>query len=104
MTKGTERITALYERLPKDDEMQGDSNSIVNQMKLREKYAAENGFPEALQRKDNTFIVFPENERRKRYNLIITAAIFIITDKMTKIKLDSDETQKYIAVESIYSK
>lgn len=38
-----ERITALYERLSKDDELQGDSNSIANQKSYLEKYAAENG-------------------------------------------------------------
>ena len=38
-----ERITALYERLSKDDELQGDSNSIANQKIYLEKYAAENG-------------------------------------------------------------
>lgn len=38
-----ERITALYERLSKDDELQGDSNSIANQKIFLEKYAAENG-------------------------------------------------------------
>ena len=26
-----EKITALYERLSRDDELQGDSNSIINQ-------------------------------------------------------------------------
>lgn len=41
----TERgITALYERLSRDDEQQGDSNSIVNQKKMLEEYAARNGF------------------------------------------------------------
>ena len=38
-----EKITALYERLSKDDELQGDSNSIANQKSYLEKYAAENG-------------------------------------------------------------
>ena len=28
-----EKITALYERLSRDDEVQGESNSIVNQKK-----------------------------------------------------------------------
>ena len=28
------KITALYERLSKDDEVQGESNSIVNQSQL----------------------------------------------------------------------
>ena len=37
-------ITALYERLSRDDEQQGDSNSIVNQKKMLEEYAARNGF------------------------------------------------------------
>lgn len=44
MNKGNEeKITALYERLSHDDELQGDSNSIANQKKLLEKFAAENG-------------------------------------------------------------
>ena len=30
-TAGDNRITALYERLSRDDELVGDSNSIVNQ-------------------------------------------------------------------------
>ena len=36
------RITALYERLSRDDELNGDSNSIVNQKKMLEKYATKN--------------------------------------------------------------
>ena len=32
------KITALYERLSRDDEQSGDSNSIVNQKKMLEKY------------------------------------------------------------------
>lgn len=38
-----EKITALYERLSRDDEMVGDSNSIVNQKKMLEDYAKQNG-------------------------------------------------------------
>ena len=30
-TAGDNRITALYERLSRDDDLAGDSNSIVNQ-------------------------------------------------------------------------
>lgn len=30
------KITALYERLSRDDELNGDSNSIVNQKKMLE--------------------------------------------------------------------
>lgn len=38
-----EKITALYERLSKDDEQKGESNSIVNQKKILEAFAEENG-------------------------------------------------------------
>ncbi|MFI3171789.1 MAG: recombinase family protein [Eubacteriales bacterium] len=39
-----QKITALYERLSRDDESAGDSNSIINQKKLLEKYALDQGF------------------------------------------------------------
>lgn len=39
-----EKITALYERLSRDDEQQGESNSIVNQKKYLEDYAKAKGF------------------------------------------------------------
>jgi len=38
------RITALYEHLSRDDEMQGESNSITNQKKYLEDYAVQHGF------------------------------------------------------------
>lgn len=40
----SDKITALYCRLSRDDELQGDSNSIVNQKSILSKYAKENGF------------------------------------------------------------
>src|SRR5574344_1465585 len=39
-----EKITALYCRLSRDDELQGDSNSIINQKTILKKYADDNGF------------------------------------------------------------
>ena len=39
------KITALYERLSRDDDQVGDSNSIVNQKKYLEGYAAQRGYP-----------------------------------------------------------
>jgi len=39
-----QKITALYERLSRDDEQQGESNSITNQKKILEDYAERNGF------------------------------------------------------------
>ena len=40
----TAKITALYERLSRDDDLAGDSNSVVNQKIMLESYAAQNGF------------------------------------------------------------
>ena len=40
-----EKITPLYERLSRDDELQGESNSISNQKLMLEDYARRNGFP-----------------------------------------------------------
>ena len=42
--KITDKITALYCRLSRDDEQQGDSNSIINQKGILQKYADDNGF------------------------------------------------------------
>ena len=39
-----EKLTALYERLSKDDDLLGESNSIVNQKAMLENYANQNGF------------------------------------------------------------
>jgi len=38
------KITALYERLSRDDDQTGDSNSIVNQKKYLESYAQQRGY------------------------------------------------------------
>ena len=42
--KQSDKITALYCRLSRDDDQQGDSNSIVNQKAFLAKYAKEQGF------------------------------------------------------------
>lgn len=42
--KQSDKITALYCRLSRDDELMGDSNSIVNQKAFLSKYAKDNGF------------------------------------------------------------
>ena len=44
MKKQSEKITALYCRLSRDDEQEGASNSIKNQQSILEKYAKDNGF------------------------------------------------------------
>ena len=44
MTNQNLLITALYERLSRDDDLDGESNSIVNQKLYLQNYADEHGF------------------------------------------------------------
>ena len=44
MLRQSGKITALYCRLSRDDELTGDSNSIVNQKAILKRYAKEQGF------------------------------------------------------------
>ena len=43
MAQRNNKLTALYERLSKDDELQGESNSITNQKNYLEEYAQAKG-------------------------------------------------------------
>ena len=54
-TAGDNRITALYERLSRDDDLAGDSNSIVNQKKMLEDYAKNNGYTNTVHFTDDGF-------------------------------------------------
>ena len=47
------RITALYERLSRDDDLTGDSNSIINQKRYLEGYAAQHGFSNCVHYTDD---------------------------------------------------
>lgn len=47
------KITALYERLSRDDDQAGDSNSIVNQKKYLESYAAQRGYNNCIHYTDD---------------------------------------------------
>ena len=53
--KAANKITALYERLSRDDELQGDSNSIINQKKMLEDYAQKNGYSNLVHFTDDGF-------------------------------------------------
>ena len=44
MNRQSDKITAIYCRLSRDDELTGDSNSIVNQKAILKRYAKEQGF------------------------------------------------------------
>lgn len=47
------KITALYERLSRDDELMGDSNSIINQKKYLEDYANQHGYSNCVHYTDD---------------------------------------------------
>ncbi len=49
------KITALYERLSRDDELAGDSNSIVSQKKRLEEYAKQHNFLNFVHYTDDGF-------------------------------------------------
>ena len=53
MSRQPEKTTALYERLSRDDEAAGDSNSIVNQKLQLESYAAQHGFTNCIHYTDD---------------------------------------------------
>lgn len=49
------KLTALYERLSRDDEQLGDSNSIVNQKKMLEDYARQHEFENFIHYTDDGY-------------------------------------------------
>ena len=53
-TKQT-KITALYARLSRDDDLQGESNSITNQKQILENYASKNGFANTVVFQDDGY-------------------------------------------------
>ena len=64
------RITALYERLSSDDEMQGESNSITNQKKYLEDYAVQHGFGNIQHFSDDGYS--GTNLNRPAFNSLLT--------------------------------
>lgn len=64
------RITALYERLSRDNEMQGESNSITNQKKYLEDYAVQHGFGNIQHFSDDGYS--GTNFNRPAFNSLLT--------------------------------
>lgn len=64
------RITALYERPSRDDEMQGESNSITNQKKYLEDYAVQHGFGNIQHFSDDGYS--GTNLNRPAFNSLLT--------------------------------
>jgi len=57
MKQTEEKITALYERLSRDDDNAGDSNSIVNQKKYLESYAQQRGYAATIPMTDGAAVI-----------------------------------------------
>ncbi len=55
MKQTEEKITALYERLSRDDDLSGDSNSIVNQKIQLQDYAVSHGFVNCVHYTDDGY-------------------------------------------------
>ena len=69
MTEKQGFLTALYERLSRDDELNGESNSISNQKKLLEQYAKEHGFTNLVHFTDAPDIIGLKQNPTKRASL-----------------------------------
>ena len=63
------KITALYERLSRDDDQTGDSNSIVNQKKYLESYAHQKGYTNCQHYTDAPDIIGLKQNPTKRASL-----------------------------------
>ena len=97
----TNKITALYSRLSRDDEAAGDSLSIVNQKAMLEKYAEQNGFSNIVHFSDNGFSGknFDRPDWKKLIDEIEQNKIGIIIAKdMSRIGRDYLQTGFYTEV------
>ena len=68
------RVTALYERLSKDDEQQGESNSILNQKRFLEDFARKSGMTNIKHFTDDGYT--GRNFNRPGFQAILEAAGF----------------------------
>ena len=90
------KITALYERLSRDDELSGDSNSIVNQKKMLEKYAKDmNLFPYYMYRQKNMAGNF-ENVGYAVKDMECIYNILIMEEKQTIIACGAGASTKVV--------
>ena len=60
------KVTALYCRLSRDDDQQGESNSIVNQKAILKKYADDHGFTNTAYFVDEAVIIGLKTLRLKK--------------------------------------
>ena len=95
------KITALYERLSRDDELVGDSNSIVNQKKYLEIYAQQQGFQNCVHYTDDGYSGgnFDRPAWKRLMNDIEAGRVSIVLAKdMSRIGRDYLQTGFYTEV------
>ena len=66
-----EAVTALYCRLSRDDELQGDSNSIINQKKILQRYALDHGYKNYRFYIEKSVIVGIKSRRLLRHKALL---------------------------------
>ena len=81
------KITPLYERLSRDDELQGESNSITNQKKLLEDYVKRNGYTNIVHFTDEHVIIGTSGENlvKSRGSALVPIS-FLLRDKPKSFK------------------
>ena len=95
------KITALYERLSRDDDLTGDSNSIVNQKRYLETYAAQHSYENIVHYTDDGWS--GGNFDRPDWKRLITdieagRVARVITKDMSRIGRDYLQTGFYTEV------
>ena len=100
-TRAEEKITALYERLSRDDDLAGDSNSVINQKKYLESYAADHGYRNCVHYTDDGWS--GGNFERPAWKRLITdieagKVALVLTKDMSRIGRDYLQTGFYTEV------
>lgn len=71
-----DKVTALYCRLSRDDDLQGESNSIVNQKAILKKYADDHGFTNTAYFVDDTAIMGLNRNQRQSDGCLVPFFLF----------------------------
>lgn len=101
MIQSSQKITALYCRLSQEDMRQGDSDSIVNQKMILEKYAKENGFENTQAFADDGYsgVNFERPAFRRMLDLIEDGKIgVIITKDLSRLGRNYIEVGSYTEI------
>lgn len=71
-----EKITAIYCRLSRDDDLAGDSNSIIHQKDMLTRYARERNFPNVSVYSDDTAIMGLNRNQRQSDVCLVPLFLF----------------------------